>query len=145
VSANFEGNMQQLPNGDDFLGWGQKPYFTEFSPAGTLLFDGRFVGGNASYRAYRFPWTGQPATPPALAASTGKRTTTVYASWNGATTVASWRVLGGTTGAALRPITTARKRGFETAITIPSQRFVAVQALDGAGHTLSQSATVRAG
>jgi len=145
LSANYEGNLQQLPGGDDFLGWGQEPYFTEFSPAGTLLFDGRFVGGNASYRAYRFSWTGQPATPPALAASTTKRTTTVYASWNGATSIAAWRVLGGTTPAALRPIATARKRGFETAITVPSQQFVAVQALDAAGHALSQSATVRAG
>jgi hypothetical protein len=77
LSANFEGNFQQLPNGDDFLGWGQRPYFSEYDPKGALIFDGRFLGGNASYRAYRLPWSAQPASTPAAAASTAKRTTTV--------------------------------------------------------------------
>ena len=118
--------------------------FTEYDPKGALIFDGRFVDGNASYRAYRLPWSAQPAGTPAVAASTAKRTTTVYASWNGATNVADWRVLGGGAVNALRAVSTARKRGFETAITLAAQTYVAVQALDSAGRTLSQSPTIRA-
>ncbi len=141
--ANYEGNFQQLPNRDDFVGWGQQPYFTEYDPHGQLIFDGRFVDNNANYRAYRFPWSGAPRTLPAVAATTGKHAT-VYASWNGATNVASWRVLGGAAVGKLGTLTTAPKRGFETATTIASQPYVAVQALDSAGHLLATSATVRA-
>ena len=49
------------------------------------------------YRAFRFPWSGRPLSPPAVLASlnnTGEETI-VHASWNGATDVASWRVLAG--------------------------------------------------
>lgn len=140
--ANFEGNYQQLPNRDDFLGWGQRPYFTEYDSHGKLIFDGRFVGANSNYRAYRFPWSATPATPPS-ASATGGRKPTVFASWNGATAVASWRVLGGASASALKAVATAGRRGFETAIGLGSaQPFVAVQALDSAGHVLGTSATV---
>jgi len=141
--ANYEGNFQQLPNRDDFLGWGQQPYFTEYDPSGKLIFDGRFVDSNSSYRAYRLPWAGTPRTLPAVAATSGK-TATVYASWNGAMNVASWRVLGGASAGKLRTLTTAPKRGFETATRITSQPYVAVQALDSSGHVLATSSTVRA-
>ena len=142
LSANFEGNFQQLPNGDDFLGWGQRPYFTEYDPHGRLIFDGRFVGENPSYRAYRFPWSAQPPTLPAVAASTHGRVTTVYVSWNGATDVAFWRVRGGPTPASLRRVTAVRKQGFETTITIPAQANLAVQAIGASGQLLQQSLTV---
>ena len=49
------------------------------------------------YRAFRFPWSGRPLSPPAVLASlnnTGEETI-VHASWNGATDVSSWRVLAG--------------------------------------------------
>ena len=32
LSAKFEGNFQQLPNGDDFLGWGQQPISPSTTP-----------------------------------------------------------------------------------------------------------------
>ena len=88
--------MQLLPNGHFFVGWGAKPYVTEFSRAGEMLFDARWHRGLDSYRAYRFPWTGQPTTGPR--SRCGPRATAtriVYASWNGATEVASWRMLAG--------------------------------------------------
>jgi hypothetical protein len=143
--AAFEGNFQQLPNRNDFLGWGQQPYFSEYDPGGRLLFDAHFVGSNATYRAFRLPWNGTPTDPPAVAYSGGK-TPTVYASWNGATNVASWRVVAGATPVSLQGVATAPKRGFETSIRIRAgQAYVAVQALDGAGHALSTSSTVKAG
>ncbi len=144
VLANFEGNVQQLPGGDLLLGWGQQPYLTEFTANGKLIFDARFVGDNTNYRAYRFRWRGDPLTRPALAAARTGRPV-AYASWNGATDVASWRVLGGSSAHSLRAVGTARKSGFETSIMLPhTQNYVAVQALNRVGHVLNTSPTVRA-
>jgi hypothetical protein len=134
--------VQPLPGGDEFVGWGQQPYFSEFDPSGQMVFDARFVGDNSSYRAYRFPWSGTPRTPPALAVSRIGSTLSVYVSWNGATEVRSWRVLVGASASTLRAEATVPKQGFETQITIAQQPYVAVQALDGAGRVLGTSATV---
>lgn len=55
LHVNFEGSAQLLPGGDVFVGWGQQPYFTEFSAQGTQMFDARFIGANSSYRASSSP------------------------------------------------------------------------------------------
>ncbi|MGB0098039.1 MAG: arylsulfotransferase family protein [Solirubrobacteraceae bacterium] len=142
LSAFAEGNVQQLPNGDDFLGWGAQPFFTEYNRQGRVVFDGHFVGYNPSYRAYRMPWNGAPLQGPAIAASAGGAHTVVYASWNGATSVASWRVLGGSSASSLQPVASTFNHGFETQITSPAEAFVAVQALDARGHVLGQSSAI---
>jgi hypothetical protein len=141
--ADFEGNVEQLPGFDDFVGWGQQPYFTEYDRHGKLVLDGRFVGNTSSYRAYAFPWSGTPAVPPAVAASTSGRTTSVYASWNGATGVGAWRVLSGASASALRPTRTVTDTSFETETTITAAAYVAVQALDAHGDVLATSPIVR--
>jgi hypothetical protein len=143
--ANFEGNTQLLTGGHAFVGWGQQPYFTEFDPRGRIVFDGRFIDANTSYRVYRLRWQGAPATTPALAASNSGSSTTVYASWNGATRVASWRVLGGKTASGLSVIRSVPKRGFETVLTVNGQPYVAVQALAANGRVLGTSKTVAPG
>ncbi len=140
--ASFEGNYQQLSPDHDFIGWGQQPYFTEYNSHAQMVFDGHFVDDNDSYRAYLFPWTGTPTSPPAVAASRRGSKITVYASWNGATQVASWRVLGGATPTALAPLATSRRHGFETSITTTRKPYVAVQALDSHGNALATSAAV---
>jgi Arylsulfotransferase (ASST) len=142
VTASFEGNVQALPDGGEFVGWGQQPYFSEYDSRGQMVFDARFVGNNLSYRAYRYVWTGTPATPPDVAASVSGATTNVYASWNGATGVQAWRVLAGPSSSALQALATARKQGFETEVRIPSEPYVSVQALNSAGRVLGTSATV---
>ena len=142
--ADFEGNVQQLPNFDDFIGWGQQPYFTEYDSRGRLVLDGRFVGTTSSYRAYEFPWSGTPAELPAVAASTAGRTTTVDASWNGATGVSGWRVLSGPSATSLRRTRAVTQTGFETQTRINAAAYVAVEALDSHGHTLATSPTVHA-
>jgi hypothetical protein len=139
--ASFEGNDQQLPDQDDFVGWGQQPYFSEYNSQGKLVFDGRFVDDNLTYRAYRLPWNGTPATPPAIATSHRGKKMTVYASWNGATNVTGWRVFAGDSPTKMPAVAQAPKRGFETAVKAPTHKFVYVQALDAKGHPLSQSAT----
>jgi hypothetical protein len=64
-------------------------------------------------------------------------------SWNGATSVASWRVLGGPGAAGsyqLSPLGTAARKDFETTITIPSVvPNVQVQALNRKGTVIGTS------
>ena len=148
--AGSQGNLQVLENGNWVVGWGEVPYFSEYGPTGQLLFDAHLPAAYESYRAYRFPWTGQPAGSPAVAyvpspgAAGGG---TLYASWNGATGVASWRVLAGPTPATLTPLSSAARTGFETAISLPASvagENVAAQALDGSGAVLGSSPAVRA-
>ena len=77
----------------------------------------------------------------------GRGAGTVYASWNGATLVASWRVLAGAAAHSLRPVAQAPRSGFETAIALPAGtagRYLAVQALGAAGQVLGGAATVAA-
>jgi arylsulfotransferase ASST len=147
LDTNFEGNAQILPGGDVFVGWGQQPYFSEFNSAGQLIFDGRFTSNTSSYRAYKFSWSGQPTTPPAIAAAPNNDgTTQVWESWNGATAVSSWRVLAGSSPSKLTTLETANKTGFETAVSAPTGMGVfEVQALDSGGNVLSTSPAASVG
>ena len=145
VLTGTEGSMETLPNSDVFVGWGSDPDFSEYAPSGRLLFNGNFAVGVKSYRAYRFPWSGQPAGLPALAVSPSSsgNGTTAYASWNGATTVADWRVLAGSSPDALHQLRTVAKTGFETTINLRSTLpYFAVKALNSHHVVLSTSATV---
>jgi hypothetical protein len=145
LSSGSQGSAQTLAGGNMFVGWGSQPYFSEFSSAGQLLYDAHWHGSYQSYRAYRLPWTGAPSAPPAIAASAPGPGggVTVYASWNGATAVASWRVLAGPSPARLSPVASAAKSGFETKIATPGPApYVAAQALDGAGAVLGASQTI---
>jgi hypothetical protein len=145
LRARFQGNLQRLPNGDELIGWGQQPYFTEFGVKGRVLLDARFVGGTSSYRVYAFaPWTATPDTVPALAAHSTRRSTTVYASWNGSTQTAFWLVLSGSRLGALSTRELVRRAGFETAVQIPRARYVRVEAMDFQGHVLASSPAVKA-
>jgi hypothetical protein len=144
--AGSQGNLQVLPNGNALVGWGAKPYLSEYSADSKhLLFEARFPRGDESYRAYKFPWVGRPQTAPAVAGRVRRGQLTVYASWNGATEVASWRVLSGATPDALSPAATVPRAGFETKILVPGAGpYVAVQALDASGQVLGTSAAVKA-
>jgi hypothetical protein len=128
-----------------FLGYGQRPYFTEFDTHGREVFDAHFTAHTTSYRAYRFRWNGAPLTRPAVAVRRSGGSATVYASWNGATRVARWRVLAGRNAHTMHAVVTTAKRGFETAITIRTHADVAVVALDRPGRVLARSRTVRLG
>ncbi len=143
LSAGSQGNVQILENGDVFIGWGAEPYFSEFSSSGQLLYDAHMHGSYQSYRAYRFAWTGVPSEPPAIAATSSGGQLTVYASWNGDTRTASWRVLGGPSAQQLSAVAGAPRSGFETAIAVPAaEAYVTVQALGAAGEVLGTSRTI---
>jgi hypothetical protein len=142
--APSQGNLQLLANGDSFLGWGQEPYFSELSATGAVLLDAHFPAGVQSYRDFRFRWRGTPVHTPALALARGGGT--VFASWNGSTLTASWRVLAGSSPTALAPIALAPRSGFETAIPIappPAGFYISVQALDRDGAVLAGAPPAR--
>ncbi len=68
----------------------------------------------------------------------------VYASWNGATEVAGWRVLAGPSPTQLTPVASAAKSGFETTIATPGPAaYVAAQALNAAGAVIGTSPTIK--
>lgn len=146
LSSASQGSVQAMAGGGVFVGWGSEPYFSEFNAGGQMLYDAHWHGSYQTYRAYRFPWTGTPAAPPAIAASapSSNGPVNVYASWNGATEVASWRVLAGPSPAQLTPVASAAKSGFETTIATPGPAaYVAVQALSGAGAVLGTSPAIK--
>ncbi len=141
--AGSQGNAQFLPDGHVFVGWGAKPYFTEFDADGTVLLDGRIAAGPDNYRAYRAAWAGRPTDNPALAATREDGTLTVSASWNGATDVVSWQVLAGEDLGHLESLTSAVKDGFETEIVVETEHpFLQVRALSASGTVLGTSRLV---
>ena len=145
--ATSQGNVQALPNSNVFVGWGSEPYFSEFSSEGKLLLDARFPPNGETYRAFRFPWKGFPTDAPAV--SVDKRSSgqaILYASWNGATEVATWQVLTGPSPDKLKILGTAPRKGFETAITLrTSEPYVGVRARDRFWRMLGVSKVINLG
>jgi hypothetical protein len=141
VSAS-QGNAQLLHNGNMFVGWGSQPDFSEYSSGGQQIFTGSFPLGVQSYRAYRFSWQGQPLTRPSVALVPGPNgAVKVYASWNGATQVAAWRIVGGSSAHSMSQLGTSQRAAFETVRTVHSEpRYFGVQALNSSGHVLGASA-----
>lgn len=142
--SDYMGSVQRTANGNVFVGWGSEPYLSEYSRSGKLLFDGEFPWPDLSYRATLAQWTGLPLTRPAGAARQAGGKTTVYASWNGATRVASWRVLAGSGAGHMAAVARAQKAGFETAIPLPAsatngERAFQLQALTSDGRIIGSS------
>jgi EmrB/QacA subfamily drug resistance transporter len=138
--SEYMGDAQPLPNGAMFVGWGSEPYFSEYSQSGKLLLQGALPGPNLTYRARLEQWVGEPLSPPVGAARQMDGKTTVYASWNGATQVVSWRVLAGPSVSQLKVVRTIAKSGFETAIGVPqSYESFKVQALAAGGRVIGAS------
>ena len=145
LSSGSQGDVQVLPNGDIFVGWGSSPTSRSSARAGRSCIDAHMHGSYQSYRTYRFPWTGAPAEAPAAAVSTAGAGSplTVHASWNGDTRTAAWTVLAGPSPGQLEPVATAARTGFETSVNTPGPAaYVAVEALDSSGNVLGVSATV---
>jgi hypothetical protein len=143
--SGTQGNRQVLSNGNVFMGWGQQPFFSEFTKTGKLLLAVRLPDPDESYRAYRYAWKGKPTGHPAAAARPSGKGTKVYASWNGATEVAAWRVWAGATSRKLEVVAkSVKKAGFETPAAIKSAGpIVKVQALNKKGRVIGSSRAVR--
>lgn len=148
VLAYAQGSVQLEPDHDVFVGWGSEPVISEYTHDGRLLFEAALPHNSDSYRSYRFAWSATPTWPPAVAVESTTRSPRVFASWNGATEVAKWRLLAGEKPHGLRPIGQVAKSGFETTLhaaqASSSDRYFAVVAMDSRGHTLGRSKAARA-
>jgi hypothetical protein len=142
--ADAAGNMQVLPNGDVFVGWGRALGISEFSKDGKLIFDLRVSPEHRSYRAFRFEWRGQPSDQPACVAERiSEEEVHLYASWNGATEVASWEVLAGPHPGRLASLGSIPREGFETAMQVhSSEAYIAVQAKHSSGRVLGDTTPI---
>lgn len=141
IHVNFEGSFRPQANGDWVAGWGDVGGLTEFGPNGDVVLD---IGFDAnSYRCLRADWSSTPVVPPDIAAErNADGTVGVWASWNGATAVRTWRVLGGDAVTTLQPLGDFPWTDFETAITVTTDsKVVAVAALDANGTLLASSAS----
>jgi hypothetical protein len=90
---------------------------------------------------FRQKWVGRPKTTPAISIVRNPSGSITYRlSWNGATEVASWRLMSGSTASTLKPVKTVPRSGFETAATVsaPGTHFAA-DALDSSGRRLARS------
>lgn len=143
IQATSQGNARMLDgSGNMFVGWGSSPWFSEHAPDGRVLFAAHFNSAwNQSYRAFKGDWVGRPTNPPAHTASVRNGRLTVHAAWNGATELASWRVVGGPDKDSLAPIGEGPRADFETKLTFQAEpKVVKVQALDANGAVLGESA-----
>jgi hypothetical protein len=145
ILAVSQGNARRLANGNYFIGWGNREYFSEYTPQGQQLFDGKVpTVAYQSYRAFKEDWSGQAQTKPKIVAARTHGRTLIWVSWNGATTAKSWKVLGGPTQTTLKPLGVADREGFETRLDVAAApRVVRVQALDSKGKVLATSAPAR--
>jgi hypothetical protein len=143
--SDTQGNVQVLPQGNVLVGWGSAPFFSEFNHHGELLFHAAFPTEGETYRAFRFPWSGQPTDVPAIAAELGTEAkVTIYASWNGATEVTTWQVLAGSAPDQLEPLASAPRQGFETVITLhTTESYVGLNATNGSGKVLGTTNAIK--
>jgi hypothetical protein len=144
LAAN-QGNVQLLADGRAFVGWGNQPYFSEFSADGHLTLDGVMPLGYHSYRAYTADWKGTPSERPAIAVRDNPAGgVVVYASWNGSTGTDTWTVLAGKHPGHLEPVGAQEKAGFETEIAVNSAGpFYQAVAVSPSGQVLARSTVVR--
>lgn len=143
LSCMTQGNFRELADGGSFIGWGQKPYFTEHNADGTVRLAGHLPLDNQSYRAYKAEWAADPQDQPALGLHVDGGNVIVSASWNGATKVAKWRARSGAQPGALAQSVEAPHAGFETHLTIQgTPEYVVAEALDSTGRVLGASAAI---
>lgn len=142
VLSGALGSVQKLERGHTLTGWGASGYVTEYGRRGQVLFDAA-LRASASYRAFKQTWVATPDVPPDIVVTRSGARATVHVSWNGATEVERWRVLGGDAVDSQAPLGTVALRGFETEITVrEAPPYLAVQALDRAGEVLGVSRVV---
>jgi EmrB/QacA subfamily drug resistance transporter len=145
IASDYMGSTQPLAGGNLVVGWGSTDYISEYTRDGTQVLGAQWPLNNLSYRAVVEPWVGLPLTKPTGAARTAGGRMTVYASWNGATRVVSWRVLGAGAGGQLTAVARAARSGFETTIQLarayPSYE---IEALDSRGAVIGSSPSFRA-
>lgn len=143
--VNSRGSLQPLPNGNVFMGWTYHTRISEHAPDGRLLMHAALKKNIHTYRAYKFPWTGHPTSPPSVYSAAfvlgANISTMAYVSWNGATEVTRWRLYDTDVHGEQRALLNSTERqGFETAITYEGfSNYVVLEALDQYNNVLGTS------
>ena len=141
------GGTLELENGNFLVGWGTERNITEFDPNGNVVFDAAWPrGGFFSYRASKGVWNGKPKDRPSIASEGAGAGAKVWASWNGATKIAEWKVLTGDSADSLQEVGSSPWKGLETRIDVPSvESKVRVVAYDRNGNKLDESGLIALG
>lgn len=148
LSSGSQGNMQLLPGGNVHIGWGEHAFFSEHTWDGAPVMYGALAVRESNvmiYRSYKFNWTGVPLTKPALwtyaHSADAKEGMAFYASWNGATEIASWNFyVSNSSSGPFGLVTSKEKRGFETAARSPGvYGWAFAEAVDASGRPLERS------
>lgn len=142
-----QGNLQVLPNGNRFQGYGSWPIMSEHTPDGKAVWAANFgpdQGVTMSYRSTSGPWYSIPSkTRPAIwtYSRSSDSPLVLYVSWNGCTETASWNLYGGNdVHEAFTKIGNVKKGGFETQYTSDTHFAYAIaEAVDGDGKGLRNS------
>ena len=140
------GSVQFQPDGGRFIDWGGQRTISQYTQDNELVYHAELADAampTLSYRAHKGPWVGRPATKPDIFSYSWTCTwaTAMYASWNGATEVKSWRFFGGATSQGpFKLAAIADKDGFETrAVCSFFASYAYVEALQADGSMLGRS------
>jgi len=114
--ASQQANVQKLPGGSYFVGWGGIPLISEYGADDKMVFDAEIEGISSFYRAFRARWSGRPMTRVDVFSRHDKSgDTRVFISWNGDSRVRQWKVLAGESRDSLVLAGKTSRTGFETA------------------------------
>ena len=140
------GSVNFQPDGGRFIDWGGQRTISQYTQDNELVYHAELADAalpTFSYRAHKGPWVGRPTTKPDIFSYSWTCTwnTTIYASWNGATEVRSWRFFGGATARGpFKLAAIADKDGFETrVVTSFFASYAYVEALQADGSMLGRS------
>jgi hypothetical protein len=143
LSAGSQGNAASLPANHLLVGWGAADHITEFNANKQQIFDAQYpTSPNLynTYRAFKARWFGYAATSDLrlrFRTINGNKQGDVV--WNGAGTVARWRIYGGRTRD-VRQIGSIAWNGYDTGFHLSSYpAFVQVGAIDAYGHELGRT------
>jgi len=117
IFQSFMGNAQRLSNGNTFIGWGgPRALISEIGADGTKKLELEINTSTYGYlyRAFRFPWEGNPTTTPTLVLTNSA----LYMSWNGATGIQSWDVDYSRYPDQFTQTTNITRTGFESSISL---------------------------
>ncbi|HEU4348132.1 MAG TPA: arylsulfotransferase family protein [Actinoplanes sp.] len=143
LSAPTQGCFRELADGGNFIGWGQRPHFTEYTADGKVRLNGHLPLDNQSYRAYKAEWVGEPLDQPALGLAVEGGNVVVSMSWSGSTEVARWRARAGGQPKELGQAVEGERTGFETRLTVPgTPEYVVAEALNAQGKVLGTSSAI---
>ncbi|KAF2658149.1 hypothetical protein K491DRAFT_690496 [Lophiostoma macrostomum CBS 122681] len=152
ILAGSQGNVQLLPNGNAFIGWGDHAFYSEHLISGEPVLYGKLAYWGSDvmmYRCNKHPWVANPLTTPTLwtysLTGTNDSTLVSYVSWNGATEVHHWLFY--TADSATGPFQLAgskNRTGFETEFDDPRvKQWSFAEAVDKSGRSLKRSSVVK--